>query len=196
MNIRKLARQTGFVGDKDHKVIAVTAKKLASLLESYGGLGSQAEQKNFPFIKDLDLKRIIERDYRELSLVLFPSGAWKSCVVLAGSILEAILCDILTSDSVRKAKALCSPHAPKKKGGGVKNIDQGEWTLNELIIVATDIDILPKTRANAIDQVLRDYRNFVHPKKEIKSQHPCEESEALLSKGALDAVINHVGKTI
>jgi hypothetical protein len=49
-------------------------------------------------------------------------------------------------------------------------------------------------RARTIDQVLRDYRNFVHPKKEIRAEHACSEAEALLAKGALDGVCNYFEK--
>jgi len=38
---------------------------------------------------------------------------------------------------------------------------------------------------------LRDYRNFIHPKKEIRTGYPCTEAEAFMAKGALDAVCNH-----
>ncbi len=62
----------------------------------------------------------------------------------------------------------------------------------DLIKVAADLNLIPKERAVAIDQVVRDYRNFVHPRKEIKAKHPCVEAEAMLAKGALDAVCNHL----
>jgi hypothetical protein len=62
------------------------------------------------------LKGIIERDYKELTLVLFPGGAWKSTVIMAGSILEAILFDLLGSDPATQAKAMASQAAPKYKG--------------------------------------------------------------------------------
>ncbi len=45
-------------------------------------------------------------------------------------------------------------------------------------------------RTEPIDQVLRDYRNFVHPKKELKAQHSCDEAEAFMSVGALEGVCN------
>src|SRR5262249_46969295 len=138
----------------------------------------------------------VERDYRELAVCLLPGGAWKSAVVLAGSILEAILYDQLTRDAARVAAAMASPKAPRKKGGVVKDITQdtaeAEWRLSDLIDVCVDLTILPQARADTIDQVLRDYRNFVHPRKELKAAHPCAEAEATLAKGALDAVCNHL----
>lgn len=79
---------------------------------------------------------------------------------MAGSILEAVLYDVLTKDQSALSKATSSAKAPKGK-----DITKGEWKLSNLIEVATDTGILPQDRANTVDQVLRDYRNFVHPKK-------------------------------
>jgi len=170
--------------------------ELVAVLGTYGGQGSALNTKAFPFISDPDLRQIVERDYRSLIFELIYCHAWKSAVVMAGSILEAILYDQLTKDPGRISAAMASPKAPKKKGGIVKDITsddrEDEWTLSNLIEVSVDLRILPQARADAIDQVLRDYRNFVHPRKEIRAGHPCTEAEADLAKGALGAVINHL----
>lgn len=167
-------------------------KNLLCILDSYGGEGSRAVSRIFDFIHDQQLKAIIERDYRELELILFPSEAWKSCVIMCGSILEAVLFDQITSSNEMKAKALASAKAPRGKGGVVKDLDNDEWKLHHLISVAVDLNILLESRSNTVDQVLRDYRNFVHPAKEVRAQHPCSEAEGLLSKGALDGICNHL----
>jgi hypothetical protein len=104
---------------------------------------------------------------------------------MAGSILEAVLFDLLTADPTLKPKVLSSSAAPRNKG---VVIDVEDWRLESLIKVAADIGILPKNREDTFDQVLRDYRNFVHPKKEIKSAHACGEGEAQLAIGGLNAV--------
>ncbi len=155
-------------------------KRIIAVLDKYGGEGWRAKTRSFSFLKDKDLREIIERDYKELTLVLFPGGAWKSTVIMAGSILEAILFDVLASDPAIRAKALASTLAPKNS--------MEDWRLESLIKVAADIGVLPSKRATTFDQVLRDYRNFVHPKKEIRSGHPCREGEAQLAIGGLNAV--------
>jgi len=155
-------------------------KRVIAVLERFGGDGWRAQSRSFSFIKDDELRHIIERDYRELVLVLFPGGAWKSTVIMAGSILEAILFDVLASEPATKAKALACFAAPK---GSME-----EWRLEHLIKVAADIGALPAKRILTFDQVLRDYRNFVHPKKELRSGHPCQEGEAQLAIGGLNAV--------
>ena len=160
------------------------AETLFVCLGSYLGEGSYRKTREFLFITDTDLRNIIKRDYVELRTILFPAGAWKSVVIISGSILEAILFDALTKDAATKGKATSSTKAPK---GAID-----DWGLFMLIEVATDIGIFSSERANTIDQVLRDYRNFVHPKKEIRAAHPCSEAEAFLAIGALDGVCNHL----
>src|SRR5206468_11750058 len=91
------------------------------------------------------------------------------------------------------AKANAARNAPKFKGK-VQPIESGDWRLADLIDVASELQILPEERGRTVDQVLRDYRNFVHPKKEIRAQHACTEAEALLAKGALEGVCNHFEK--
>jgi hypothetical protein len=163
-------------------------RNLLKILDTYAGASSHAECRSFDFMSDKDLRAIVERDYMELSVYLFPSEAWKSCIIMAGSVLEAVLYDQLTADANILSKAEASSKAPKRL-----SIEKGEWKLQHLIDVAAELGIIPLNRAASVDQVLRDYRNFVHPKKEIKAAHPCTEAEALMAKGALDGVCNHLG---
>ncbi len=161
---------------------------LANAMDHYRGEGSRGLTRSFAYIADLDLRTIIERDYFELVGKLFPGGAWKSTVIMAGSVLEAILFDRL-ADSKWNTKAVASSHAKTKTGVA---IGMKDWRLVDLIDIAVDIGMLPKDAADTIHQVLRDYRNFVHPKKEIRAAHPCTEAEAMLSLGALDSVCNYI----
>jgi hypothetical protein len=164
------------------------ADRLAAALSRHGPM-SQGPSRRFPWLSDKDLRWVVERDYVELSKLLMPAGAWKSAVVLAGSVTEAILVDLLTKDSGRVELAKKSPAA--RNGSGAL-IPEAKWRLNHLIAIATDIGLIPERRAQTFDQVLRDYRNFVHPLKEIRSQHQCAEAEAFMAKGALDALCNHL----
>jgi hypothetical protein len=165
-------------------------RHLAKVLQFYGGPNSWVSSRNFSYVADGELRIIIERDYRELSLTVFSSGAWKSTVILARSILEALLYDALTCDAATAEKANAASAAPRYKG----KVETGDWRLADLIEVACELEILPTERGKTIDQVLRDYRNFVHPKREIRAQHACSEAEALLAKGALEGVCNHFEK--
>ncbi|WP_393951067.1 hypothetical protein [Lysinibacillus sp. PWR01] len=190
-NFRKLKAMTNISGVIYPRIIQLS-EKLIQILYNYGSIDWQENSRNFDFLHDGDLKSIIERDYRELITILLPDGAWKSVVIMSGSILEAILFDVLTNP-IYSSKALISPKAPRNKD---KVVQIDSWKLKNLIEVAEDILVLPPQRIKSIDQVLRDYRNFVHPKKEIKSSHQCTEAEALMAKGGLDGVCNHLSKII
>lgn len=170
---------------------------LLAVLDRYRGEGSRGVARTFPYVKDKALREIVERDYIELTVRVFPSGAWKSTVIMAGSILEAILFDLL-SDPKRVAQTNASSKGAKAKGGVPIDILTGAdyWKLSQLINVAVDIGILSAERAATIDQVLRDYRNFVHPQRELKAKHECSESEAGLAKYGLDGVCDHLAKTL
>jgi hypothetical protein len=163
---------------------------LKAVLDQYRGPGSEGVTRRFPFLSDPELRSIVERDYAELVVKIYPAGAWKSTVILAGSILEAILFDRL-ADPNWSAAALASDKAPRdRRTGNVLPLE--DWKLQGLIDVEMDIGVVKKGTADTIHQVLRDYRNFVHPKKEIRAAHACTEAEAMLSVGALDSVCNYV----
>ncbi len=181
MNIR------GYNEDHLHQSGLPSMDHLLDVLDHFAGAGSSARIREFDFVASDDLRRIIERDYRELSLILFPAGAWKSTVVLAGSILEAILVDQLTASSEVKALVKACEKSPK-----TKRIDKGQWSMYQLINVATEIGVIPKDRASAIDVTLREYRNVIHSDVELKKKYFCTEAEASLAKGALDAVCNYL----
>jgi hypothetical protein len=51
-----------------------TLEMLHSILNDYGGPSGKAVARSFVFIADPDLRRIVERDYRELVLILLPGG--------------------------------------------------------------------------------------------------------------------------
>ncbi|WP_160680667.1 hypothetical protein [Clostridium sp. C8-1-8] len=171
----------GYLKDK----YAPFMKRMIDILDTYGYLYIPS-RRDFKFIHNNDLRTIIERDYFELNTKLFPEGAWKSTVILAGSILEAILYDVLTNP-IYVGQATASRKAPRNL-----SLFEGEWKLQNLIRVAGDIKLIPSDRVKSIDQVLRSYRNFVHPKVEIKIKYPCTEAEGLMAKGNLEAICNHL----
>jgi len=171
---------------------AIAVKAIAEMIEHHLGVDSSAQIRTFPYIVDPCHRTIIERDYKELRLKLFPDGSWKSAVVMAGSILEAILYDRLNKDqaTLTSAKNAASsvPNPPKNK----KLNKMDEWTLQNLIDVSERVGIIPRGHADSVHASLRDFRNFVHPRKEIRSQHPCTEAEAYLAIGSLEAICNFI----
>src|SRR5262249_44545013 len=88
--------------------------RLGAILDSYLGPEAQTKSREFTFVREAELRKILERDYRELTLKLFPTESWKSVVILAGSILEGLLHDLLTRDAARMAAAMTQRQAPNR----------------------------------------------------------------------------------
>jgi hypothetical protein len=170
-------------------------EQVLHVLEAHGGVSARTGR-SFAFVRDSKLRPGIERDYHELAQVLLPGGAWKSAVVLAGSILEAILYDQLTADASHVARAMASPRAPRKPSGAVRNItgNGGDdvWALADLVRVAVDIGLLPAARSEVLDPAVRHYRQLLLPRREVLTLQASTEADALLAKGGLDAICNHL----
>ena len=116
---------------------------------------------------------------------------------MAGSLLESILFDVLSHPS-RVLLTNASAKGARAKGGVAIDIlvEPEKWKLTHLLNAAVDTGILPSERAATIDQVVRDYRNFVHPHVEKAAHHECSEAEAGLAKYGLDGVCDHLEKTL
>lgn len=123
------------------------------------------------FLHDPDQRSILQAMLVEMGTAV-AAGLPMASIVLAGAISEGILYDALVA---RKAAAMASPKAPRLKGAAKlpKDIDsdgyEHEWTLRDLIDVARDIGVIGENAGRMAHDVLRDFRNMIHPKKQAKS---------------------------
>jgi len=81
--------------------------------------------------------------------------AYLSVIVMCGSILEATL-----AGAVEQAKERLD-----QKPGRPKNLN--DWSLSELIKAAEEVGVL-KRDAVKLSQILQDFRNNIHPYKQLK----------------------------
>jgi hypothetical protein len=133
---------------------------------------------NFAFVGNDKLRQIIGRDWAELQGIKSVPSV-KSRLILAGGLIEALLLDALQETP---AQALSSTKGDKEP------IDR--WTLERLIDVAVDRGrVSPGVRTFA--HAVRDYRNLVHPGKEIKPDCKCKVAteEAEIAEHVLEMVI-------
>jgi len=116
---------------------------------------------NFSFISNKDLKSILERDIAELN-VARTQGLSKTCMVLAGSIAEALLLEILLKN---KQKALITATTLKKNIG----TNMEEWGLHDMVEISINMvpPLLPPDSEMMAKQ-LGKWRNLIHPGRELK----------------------------
>ena len=121
----------------------------------------------FWFVKDPVLRRQLAMDWHEAQDVRQVRG-WKSCVVLCGGILEAVLQDALSRSS---------PSAAPGVPGGA---DRG--SLADLVEAATTLGILGQD-ALPLGPILLGFRNLICPDRQIREgvEVTKDDSEAALN---------------
>jgi hypothetical protein len=127
---------------------------------------------DFSFIHDADLRRIVERDYSELQM-LDPDIDAKSVLIMSGTIIEGLLLDAIVAASfVTKEKA-------------------AEMTLQQLLAAATKAAII---REDRLGNAVRNYRNLIHPAREIRDKLIFSKADARLARAAVDVIIQEIRK--
>jgi hypothetical protein len=130
---------------------------------------SSMQKREFAFIKNTELRNIIERDYEEICKAN-TSGCWKSVIILCGGSIEAILTDLLLDN---QAIAVASKLAPKEN-------DITKWDFARLIEVAVELNLV-SAGIQKLSHTLREYRNLVHPSYEIRNKLVFSAEEAKIA---------------
>jgi hypothetical protein len=109
-------------------------------------------------------------------------------IFLCGSTLEGILLGIAS----RRAKEFNqSSVSPKDKQGKVKQF--WEWTLNDFINVARDLDLVGED-VKKFSHALRDFRNYIHPFQQMSSKFNPDQHTAKICWQVLQAAITQLSK--
>jgi hypothetical protein len=128
----------------------------------------------FEYVSDESFQDILRRDFLELKKCQ-ESKSSKSILVLSGSILEALLTDYFcenlptgqTEDSIL------------------------QLTLSSLLDLAETSGIINKSEKN-LATVLKDYRNLIHPGREIRKKEVFDNSTAELSISILELLLKKI----
>lgn len=135
---------------------------------------SKALPSEFSFIRNNDLRELLETDWKE-SQVVHAAHAWKSCVILCGSILEGMLFDILSRDEPKTLTAYRSLPTTTRPATSVSDLN-----LASLVDVASAIKILPPGTFH-LSHALRHSRNLVHPEKLLREKVEITEEDASIA---------------
>ncbi len=125
---------------------------------------------DFSFVQNQQLRMIIERDFNEI-IRCRNLKCYKAAIILCGSSIEALLYDSLVA---------------KKVLPNDKNNDEPD--LCKLINRATSAGLITKG-IKEFSHSLRNFRNLVHPIKELNEKYKIDEPEANASFAVLNMVI-------
>lgn len=118
------------------------------------------------FVENDKLKAMLQRDYSELNELL-KVDAPKSVLIMCGSILEAVLVSILRQQETA-AMGRYRLLFPDRKNPERTPPGLDEWRLHQLITVSTSLGILQEDSSRLHADIIRDYRNLVHPMVEVR----------------------------
>jgi hypothetical protein len=113
-------------------------------------------------ITDVQMQEILKRRWLECTACI-AANAPLAATVMMGGLLEGLLLARINREA-NKASVFTAAAAPKDKQS--KTLPLKEWTLQHYIDVAHELGWISAT-AKDIGVVLRDYRNYIHPHKEL-----------------------------
>jgi hypothetical protein len=116
-----------------------------------------------PLTSDPNMQAILEDRWREC-IRCIGAEAPLSATVMMGGLLETLLLGRINRES-DKGAVFKAPSAPKdRKTGQPKPL--GEWMLRDYIDVTHDLKWITVS-AKEVAVVLRDFRNYIHPHKQL-----------------------------
>jgi hypothetical protein len=129
-----------------------------------------------PLVYDPKMQKILENRWNEIIKCL-ECDAPLAATIMMGGLLEALFLaranKLIDKSPVYKAKS--APIDPKT--GNIVPLDK--WMLNSFIEVGAELAWIRKP-AKDIGSVLRDYRNFIHPERELRTGFTLEKDDALM----------------
>lgn len=129
-----------------------------------------------PLVSDPRMQAILTRRWQECGICV-KSGAPLAATVMMGGLLEGLLLAKINQLPNKSPvfSAASTPIDPKTR----KAVQLKEWGLKNYIDVAHELGWITKATKD-IGEVLRDYRNYIHPQKEFSHGITLEPGDALM----------------
>jgi hypothetical protein len=115
-----------------------------------------------PLAVNPTMQAILNRRWNEVQLCI-GCKAYLAATVMMGGLLETLLLARINS-SPKPAAIFTAQKAPKDKAGKTKPLS--DWKLIEMVEVSQELTWITKS-AKDVGNVLRDFRNYIHPHKEF-----------------------------
>lgn len=170
-------------------------ERISILIRKYWKPASRHAQRPLPFILNAKLREVAEDDWSRAVISAQREDA-KTTAISAGSVVEAMALDVLESlpnDVLSRLKTHLN-NLPKEKRGALNagKPSPATWTFAYLIFALSPNGVsLITQRTHDIGQLLRDWRNFVHPSVS-RDEEPLSAADGRLAIGFAEKVIEEV----
>lgn len=145
------------------------------------------------FVTNAPLRAVLERNAVELQKAI-GAEAWTSAIVHAGAIAEGVLIFGLTARAAKAAaaRAVVAADPTRNKNGYKPKAAPEDWALWFLIEVADEMAMLKGTTKGLTHNVLREFRNMIHPYVQIRDNLTPDRTSALGSAHYLTSLVEDV----
>lgn len=134
-----------------------------------------------PVMQDMLLQRWNE------TVLCMNGGAHLAATVMMGGLLETLLLARVNLEG-NKAPIFTASAAPKKAG---QTLPLTEWGLKDYVDVGHELKWLTKS-AKDVGEVLRDWRNYIHPHKQHRHKVVLVKSDTLVLWGVATSIATQV----
>jgi len=118
------------------------------------------------FIEDANLKSITERDFHEIN-TCFNNGAYKSILLLCGSIIEVFLYQSLSKKTPEAKKYF--DDLKREKDSKIVGLEMDKWFLGDMLTVSEHLKLID-SHFTGKARLITDYRNIIHPTYEVREK--------------------------
>ena len=175
--------RTTLVKLRSHSLMSATTSAIATV-------GTPTPPDFTRLVPDPAMQAILNRRWAEVWNCI-GARAYLAATVMIGALLEALLL-ARVNRSADKSAVFASKCSPKDKAGKTRPLQ--EWTLNAYIDVAHDLGWIGKASRD-VGVVLRDYRNFIHPEKELTQGVTVGEADCRMFGAVLVALADQIVKS-
>jgi hypothetical protein len=138
---------------------------------------------SFAAIPDLLMKHVLMRRWGECVACL-AAGAPMAATVMMGGLLESLFLARVNRET-NKAPIFTAQSAPKDKQGNAQPLNK--WMLGNYIAVAHELGWITQSGRD-VSEVLQEYRNYIHPQKELSLQAALTSDDARMLWAVFKAI--------
>jgi hypothetical protein len=143
---------------------------------------------SFAAVPDALMRQVLARRWQECVTCL-SAGAPLAATVMMGGLLESLFLARVNRESDKQPifTAKSSPKDPKTQ----QPLSLRDWTLKDYIAVAHELRWIPQS-VKDVSEVVRDYRNYIHPQKELAHQVSLTAADAKMFWEVSKAISGHL----
>lgn len=175
-----LTRIKNLIYEKTEEEVCAISDAIS--VESLENIGYTDEfQRKLFLIHDNEMRDILQRDLRECAIAVV-AGQDKTATIMCGSIIEALLMLKIKEQGISK-------YDVSAVSKGKTSHPVSEMSLNELLYIADIENILDKNGYH-LGHYIRDYRNVVHPAKEIRMSEEVNHENVITMWAVLKRLVS------